>query len=233
MKKYFHEIDNEQNIKIYNESWYLEDGILYPSVTFIQNVEISYGILKWTKQHGIYTDEILEQKKSIGSLLHKIIEDYYRNGFIEYYDYEGHPHLLNVWKRIPNFINFDSKVLDDCEILGIEETVINKELNYAGTLDLRVRINDHIHIFDWKSSDAVQEHHKSQIAAYSKCVGADYAHVVCFPENPRTKQGFSMSTLDKNDIDEKFEDFLDLKNRFNKKTKQPLFKTLPTKFERE
>jgi len=88
---------------------------------------------------------------------------------------------------------------------------------------------DSIHIFDWKSSAQIQSSHKSQVSAYVKADYADFAHVVCFPEYPDTDAPYSISTLNKDEIEKHFITFLEKKKKFDEKGVKP-YDDLPTKF---
>jgi hypothetical protein len=239
--KTFYKVTEEKLIRLFNESWYYQGGKLYPSVTFIQSSEIGYGLAQYFKEHGIYTDQITKRLADIGSLFHHMVECFLKSGSVHYKDFQDHEYFIEAWRRMPNFYNFYEKELKDKhEILEIEYTIINDVHGYAGTMDLKTmeRINDGtpevtsvIHVWDWKSSKQVQDHHKSQVAAYAVAEDADFAHVVCFPEHPRTKQGYSLTTLDREQINEQFGEFLFIKQRFDRTHKQPLFKEIPISFE--
>lgn len=230
-------LEEGSRILLFNENWYVKEikdesiiyKELYPSVTFIQGVEIDKSLLSWFKEHGIYSEEIANVAKIIGSLFHNMIEVLLKTGYIEHTDFQHHQHFLKAWKRLPNFMNFYTKHLQGHEILGIEKVIFHDELRYAGTVDLLTKLGDELHIWDWKSSKQVHDHHKSQIAAYCKAVGATHGHVVCFPEFPTTKQGYSLTTISEELIDEYFEEFLFIKQKFDRNVKEPIIKTLPIK----
>ena len=91
MKFKYYDIEDTQEgrrIRIFNENWYInDDGDYIPSVTFIQSQTIGKGLIQWYKEHGIYTDEIMNYLAEIGSLYHKIIEDLLKYKSINYIDY--------------------------------------------------------------------------------------------------------------------------------------------------
>jgi hypothetical protein len=127
---------------------------------------------------------------------------------------------------VPNFLKFYKKELTEHKIEAIEYQVIGHY--YAGTIDLiTIDAAGHKHIWDWKTSKAVNEHHKTQVSAYAHLTHADFAHVVIFPEYPLTKQGYSLTTLDAGQIDEHFEMFKFYLEYFKRTVKEPKFKSLP------
>lgn len=236
MKSYYEikEIDGKKAIHLFNESWYHINEKLYPSVTFILNVHTPKQLGYWFKQVGMNADLIVKRAKEIGSEFHRIVELFLKGNYVDY-NMVNPEYLLEVWTRFNNFYEFYNKHLRDCEILDVEKQVFHEEIGYAGTLDLITRHDDGLRIWDWKTGSAIHEGNKCQISAYAYALDEPpkECNVVIFPESPKTKQGYTITTLDNNQIDSFFELFIWYKKEFDRTTKEPLFKTLPTKFERD
>jgi len=56
----------------------------------------------------------------------------------------------------------------DIDVIGYERTVVNTELEYAGSYDLLCRIGDETWLLDWKTSKGVHGKFALQLAAYAK-----------------------------------------------------------------
>jgi hypothetical protein len=221
---------NGKQINVFDERYYQfetsEGLILKPSVTFIQNSDVGIGLMNFYKEHGIYSNDIVEFAKNVGSEFHRIVEILLKQGSVDF-SYIDDRYKLEVWYRVIRFYEFFNKHLIGHDILGIE--IICEGADYAGTVDLLTHKDGLRYIWDWKTSKQVYDHHKSQVSAYAKALNADVANVVCFPEKPLTKQGYSITTLNSEQIEEHFEEFLFIKQKFDKTHKEPLFKTLPIK----
>lgn len=283
MSKIFHEIiETEGNhcIKLWDEHWYPHKDELFAGSTQIIGVDKDWQI-EFAKKHGKDFNRELRRLGDIGNLAHSLFEQYEKNGFVNHYDYANEQYIDEVWQRMDRFIEFyETYIIPNFEIIGIEQITINELHKYGGTIDLNLRakkpmyskietgltkagiellksyLDEHNfdifvnqfsktkkpkllwdtgskHILDWKTSATVMEHHKIQGASYAISEDADFAHIVCFPEKPTTKKGYSHSILNSSDIDEYFIKFVKLLKRFEEQDVQPLFKTLPISFERE
>jgi hypothetical protein len=222
-----------ERIDIFNENWYrISEESYLPSVTFILNIITDKNLAFWFKQVGMNADIIVQRAKEIGSLFHNEIEILLKQGTIEYY-LIPQAYRDIIWERIMNFEVFATKWLQGMEIIGIEKTVVNLDIGYAGTMDLITREPDGtLCIWDWKTGKEVHETNKCQIAAYAKCFAEPVtAYIVNFPEEPKTKQGFSVCTLIPNQIDEYFDLFLWHKKKFDREIKTPKIKSYPTKID--
>jgi hypothetical protein len=218
--------ENGKRIDIFNENWYkVDEETFYPSVTFVQGFIVEPQLANWYKEVGLQANQIMETAKGVGSAFHAAVESLLKFGRIDWFEAMED---MRVWNRVCNFAKFYEKHLKSHKIISIETQCFNHDEYYAGTVDLLTKDENGLHIWDWKSSKAVQHHHKSQVSAYAKCYGAvASANVVIFPEFPTTKQGYSLTSLTPELIDYNFEYFLWLKKGFDMEYKEPKFKTLP------
>ncbi len=221
---------DEGRIMLFDENWYRkETGEIYPSTTFVLGFDITEGLYGFAKDHGRNVDFILEEKSEIGKYFHRYIEDLLRDGVIHFDGDTSNVQKYRrfiAWKRLPAFRRFYNKELKGKEIIGIEEVIFEEDLKVGGTLDLKIEYNG-IVVYDWKTSNAVQEHHKMQIAVYAKAVGAREACVVIFPEYPRTVRGYSITRLDEAEINKWYEKYKKIKRNFDERNIKPAFKTYP------
>ena len=153
--------EDGKRIDIFNENWYkVDENTFYPSVTFIQSIEITPGLANWYKEVGLQANSIMEDAKIIGSKFHNAIESLLKLGSLDYFEaFED----IKVWNRVNNFVNFYEKHLQGHKIMGVELQCFNHDYEYAGTVDLLTKDEKGLHVWDWKTSKVVQEHHKSQV----------------------------------------------------------------------
>jgi hypothetical protein len=169
---------------------YYWEGRSVPSVTTILSVIAKPALTMWAaKQAGEYIRESLfpgdtmdelsiqrlakeavyahrkkaEEAASIGTIVHKHAE-----GFIEAYMnrrlYQHNITQNSVQKGYQAFLDwfYKSKV----EPLHTEYRIFNKDLWYAGTVDLICRIGDELCIVDYKTSTGIYPEYYLQLAAY-------------------------------------------------------------------
>ena len=100
-------------------------------------------------------------------------------------------------------------------ILGIESTIINRTENYAGTIDIWAQIDDKVYVIDNKTSQAIYETHKFQIAAYwGACIENDVKvdTAAILRLRSRHKCGYEFWEFkDKNELERYYEGFLNIK----------------------
>ena len=165
---------------------YMCEGKQYKSITKL----LSYlnpsgnfdGLIRWMFQFGSYDEyeSKLSELADKGTELHKSIEDMF----------------LGKKTNSEAIQNFRDKYSP--EVISMEEQLFDDELGIAGTYDALFNIDGKKILIDWKSSKKVQLKHKIQVSFYSKLAKADEAWVVCF--GGKTKQGYSLSKVSQNEI---------------------------------
>lgn len=245
MKTFFNIVESENNkrIDLFGENWYKHNEVLYPSVTFIQSAtHVNKQLAKYLQEFGESASKDFYRKGEIGTELHRIIDFYLQGNEIAFYDLN--PKLddemkIDVWQRFDNFMKFDEKVLSQFEVISTEQTVINESVIYAGTLDCLTKDKNGLyHIWDWKTSEVAHKEHKSQISAYAFALNIDIpietANIVCIHgANSKTKHGYSLTTLNEQEIENYFELFIWYKKAFEREIKTPLIKSLPISYKRD
>ena len=217
-------------VDIFDERWYIKNGRRYASNTFVLNTEIPKELYDYAVEHGTNVHYVLEDKGEIGTIMHHYFETLLREGKVRFEDYPpGSKDLraFKAWKRMPVFVDFYEKELKHHEILGLEETVFNEDIMVAGTMDAKTSFLGDIHVWDWKSSNYIYDHHKMQVAQYCVAAGADVGHIVAFPQYSKSKQGYHHATLDKGQIERYYEEFLRVKRDFDRLHKMPAFQKYP------
>lgn len=120
------------------------EGKLYPSVTTVMRILSKEGIAEWKKKVGQgAANEVVMRSTTIGSELHKVIEDYLNNKSLnEYKNIIPLAHFNNIKPYVDNINN----------IMCQEATLYSDDLGIAGRVDC-VAEYDHIpSIIDFKTS---------------------------------------------------------------------------------
>lgn len=166
---------------------YVIDGASYPSVTTILNVLDKPALKFWAANCAVdYINENLEEFMSakaphtitniltdartafktaskeacdIGTQVHKAIENYIKHGK----DLSGDlPE--QVQHGFLAFLEWEEK--NKAEWLDSELELFDSENGYAGTCDVILKMNGNVYLVDFKTSKAVYDEYKTQIAAY-------------------------------------------------------------------
>lgn len=121
------------------------DGKLYPSVTTVLSIIDKEGLDKWKKQVGEgYAEAVSFRATSIGSELHKIIEEYLNNED----PYEEHKKLLPR----AHFENIKEYVDRIDNIRCQEASLFSHDLQLAGRVDCVADFDNKISVIDFKTS---------------------------------------------------------------------------------
>ena len=165
---------------------YEQDGIAYPSVTTILGQLDKPALTYWAANCAVdYIEEHIDKiqnprgphtiadilggartafksastaAKSIGTEVHHMIEDYIRTGEDPSVSSDA---AANAFLA---FLEWESK--NNVRWIASEITLYHRHIGYAGTADARAVINDHEYIVDFKTSKAVYDEYRVQLAAY-------------------------------------------------------------------
>lgn len=159
------------NIKEFDERYYQRGDDFAPSVTYILQCvyPTGFGLIDWIGNVGNKrADEIKNESAEEGSFVHESIEKILKGFRISNEEintvFKNHKRALKVKRCLQSFINWYNEFKP--EIISTEKTIWNEEHCFAGTLDLKCRINDEIWTVDFKTSKDVHDSHKVQVSAY-------------------------------------------------------------------
>lgn len=110
----------------------------------------------------------LNEAAEAGTWMHTYVEDHLSGRYTE------DPWRDDQYQMVEAFHEWEAE--HDIEVLSLERTVYGD--NYAGTADLFARIDGMVTLVDWKTSAAVRESHKMQLAA----IGASITTALEVPE---------------------------------------------------
>jgi hypothetical protein len=152
--------------------FYEIDGELFPSVTSLLDEYLPES--PFLKQWRLRTPDwksYMEMKAQVGTVVHAHAANYFRERMrlpkIEEKEIKlSEQQEFEVMVAIDNFDKFVSKY--NINPVACEITVYNKELKYAGTVDLIADINGVSTVLDFKTSQAVRATYESQLVAYKK-----------------------------------------------------------------
>lgn len=102
----------------------------------------------------------LEESADAGTWMHSYVEDYLSGGF------PAEPYRDDQYEMVEAFHAWEAD--HDIEVLSLERTVFGS--NYAGTADFFARIDGKVTLVDWKTSSAIRDSHKMQLAAIGAAI---------------------------------------------------------------
>tara|TARA_B100001250_G_C19457870_1_gene638861 strand:+ start:65 stop:718 length:654 start_codon:yes stop_codon:yes gene_type:complete len=147
-----------------------KEGEKVPSVTTIITQHLGWNkqiLINWTKRmmlNGQDTDKILAEASAIGTLLHLLIEGFFRGLDIDTKDYSYNQEKAAM-KAFAGFMQWHDRV--NFKALGNEVLLVNEELQIGGTIDCIAKVEDELVIVDWKTSKYLYPENKLQLAAYT------------------------------------------------------------------
>ena len=176
MKIQIKKVDTERQIvqiTTTDERWYKVKDMFVPSVTWIAgHYPKGIGFYKWLADKGWDEAEAIKQAAGDkGSKVHKAIEDIilgkevkidakYRNNSTEQ-DEELTP---QEYECVMSFVAWLDEI--NPEILATEYVAVNEGIGYAGTVDMKLKINGEIWLVDIKTSQSVWPEYELQVSAY-------------------------------------------------------------------
>lgn len=183
MKIETRKVDTERGIvqiTTADERWYLiqkegQPDRFMPSVTWICSYyPKGFGFMKWLAEHGWDEAESVKQAAGDkGSRVHKAISDILKGDKVKidakYASNDGsEPQELTAieYEAIMSFVNWLNETQP--EVMAVDYTLVNPKEDYAGTIDMKLRIKGEVWIVDIKTSKDVYPSHELQVSAYKR-----------------------------------------------------------------
>lgn len=102
-----------------------------------------------------------------GTAVHNAVEDLLKGEEITWMDDFGNAkYSLEVWNMILKAYEFFETYKP--EVLASEHFIYSDEHEYAGTIDLILKLDDLIWLVDIKTSNSIHKSHELQLAAYAR-----------------------------------------------------------------
>jgi hypothetical protein len=115
--------------------------------------------------------------------------------------------VKQIWRRVKYWIELYNPIP-----YLVEHTVVNKELGYAGTCDLVVKLDKYFFLVDFKTSKACYPVFNAQIAAYLKAIRAPLNGAILRVNEDSAE----FKILSEKEIEEGFDLFLQAKRNFER-----------------
>jgi hypothetical protein len=166
--KVVHNTDIQQ-ITFLDERFYFdkETGFYQPSVNTVLDVyPKGYGFNQWLKDLGSNADEVMKKAGDQGTRIHDAIKAFLMGDEIKWTEGEKDNYNLDEWMMILKFYEFYSTYKP--KVIAVEESLVDSELGFGGTLDLVCELEGIIWYIDWKSGNSIHKTNKIQVAAYQR-----------------------------------------------------------------
>lgn len=215
-----------------DERWYQIGDKFVPSVTWIlhKGYPKGYQLLKWYADKGMTeAEQIKNAAADKGSKVHAAVTDilkgievkhdakYLNNGTGQ--DEELTPEEYGC---VMSFVSWLKET--NPEVLAIDYTVINEAEGYAGTVDMKLKLNGEVWLIDIKTSKSVWPEFELQVSAY-KHADADVQKLAILQVGyERNKSKFKFT-----EVQDQFSLFIDAKHIWAKQCEgeQPAQKDYP------
>ena len=230
--------DNIVQITTLDERWYecpdKKEVIYRPSSSWIAGYyPKGIAFYKWLAEKGWDESQALKNAAgNRGSKVHQAIEILMNGNTVHMSDqFTNHETGLmeetsvEEWECIMSFVEWFKETKP--EIIAFEQVIENKEVNYAGTMDFKCKIDGEVWIIDFKTSAYIWAEHKLQLSSYKHADGNEDV----------VKQGILQLNYKLNkkrfkftEIDDKFDLFLSAYKIWEEENKdvQPKQKDYPT-----
>ncbi len=124
-------------------------------------------MMAWSRKeamNGNDPNKIRDQAADIGTIAHYLIECHLKKIKPDLAEYAP----SDIDKAENAFIGYlEWEENQDLYPLAVEWRGVNEDYKYGGTIDLICVLNDHLTLIDFKTSKAIYEEHKVQLAAYA------------------------------------------------------------------
>jgi len=160
---------NLKQITFLDERFYFDNKTesYFPSATTVLDVyPKGFGFTQWLKDLGANSDEVVKRAQDQGTKIHNAIEQFLQGGDVTWTDGEHENFTLDEWMMILKF--YDFYLINKPETISVEESLVDPELGFGGTLDYVCKIKGEVWYIDWKSGSAIYKTNKIQASAYQK-----------------------------------------------------------------
>jgi len=148
---------------------YKVNGKRVKSVTTLINAHLGWSkgaLIGWTRKHCLKGEDsmgIMKEAGRIGTLTHKMIEEFIKGGRVFLDDYT--PNEISQAKTA-YYGYYKWQEDNDVKFLETEMKLVSQKYGFGGTFDAVAIVNGKLVICDWKSSNAVHDEFLVQLAAY-------------------------------------------------------------------
>ena len=154
--------------------YFTADGTRVPGVTTIIGVLSKDQLIHWAWKCGMDGKDyrnVRDEKGSIGTLCHHIIEAYLKG---EHADYAGFPSAVVDKAENAALAYFEWEQQHTVEPIIVEPHLVS-ELGFGGTPDCLAKVDGAVTLLDFKTSAGIYENYYIQLAAYDHLL-RDYGY---------------------------------------------------------
>ena len=148
---------------------YKVNGKRVKSVTTLINAHLGWSkgaLIGWTRKHCLKGDDsmaIMKEAGRIGTLAHKMIEEFIKGGVVNLDGYT--PNEISQAKTAYyGFYNWFAN--NNVNFRETEMKLVSEKYGFGGTFDAVAIVNEKLVLIDFKSSNAVHDEFLIQLAAY-------------------------------------------------------------------
>lgn len=176
MKIQIKKVDEEKGIvqiTTTDERWYEKDGVFVPSVTWIAGYyPKGIGFYKWLADKGWDEAEAIKAAAGDkGSKVHRAIEDILTGAEVKIDAQYMNPSTEKLEELTPqeyecvmSFVEWLKET--NPEVISTEYNVFNEREGYAGTVDMKLKIDGEVWLVDIKTSASIWPEYELQVSAY-------------------------------------------------------------------
>ena len=150
-----------------------KSGKRLKSVTTLINAHLGWSkgaLIGWTRKHCLKGDDsmaIMKEAGRVGTLAHKMIEEFIKGGSVILDDYT--PSEISQAKTA-YYGYYKWQEDNDVKFLETEMKLVSEKYGFGGTFDAVAVVNKKLVILDWKTSNAVHDEFLVQLAAYRQLI---------------------------------------------------------------
>jgi len=148
---------------------YKVNGKRVKSVTTLINAHLGWSkgaLIGWTRKHCLKGEDsmaIMKEAGRIGTLAHKMIEEFIQGGSVRLDDYT--PNEISQAKTA--YYGYYTWFADNnVKFIETEMKLVSEKYGFGGTFDAVAVVNNKLVICDWKTSRFVHDEFLVQLAAY-------------------------------------------------------------------
>ena len=148
---------------------YKVNGKRVKSVTTLINAHLGWSkgaLIGWTRKHCLKGEDsmaIMKEAGRIGTLAHKMIEEFIKGGVVNLDGYT--PNEISQAKTAYyGFYNWFAN--NNVNFRETEMKLVSEKYGFGGTFDAVAIVNEKLVLIDFKSSNAVHDEFLIQLAAY-------------------------------------------------------------------
>ena len=160
---------------------YKVNGKRVKSVTTLINAHLGWSkgaLIGWTRKHCLKGEDsmaIMKEAGRIGTLAHKMIEEFIKGGSVRLDDYT--PNEISQAKTA-YYAYYTWFADNNVEFLETEMKLVSEKYGFGGTFDAIALVNGKLAICDWKTSNAVHDEFLVQLAAYRQLIHENTEHKI-------------------------------------------------------